>query len=303
MKKKIFFLLILLFPCLSFAAHEGYFSSASDNGITGILETPTARVMDENHFRVFINQADPYRNYGAAFSLYGRLELSGRFTEILNTDMSERSGSIWNGYGNYKDKFIAGKFLLLKEGKYNPALAVGVNDPEGTKLYGAQYVVASKQIYPFDFTAGMGLGRFGDKPFSEYGAKDILTNFVNPKEYINNGNPFFSVNFRPSEKFSLFYEYNPVKYEIHKEDPAVQTGQITSDSKHSIGMRYYFGEHAYATLSWQRGNTLGIGMAFPFEMGKPLIPIYVRKTIFKYSITLKLYTILVIFTYILNRVN
>ncbi len=69
-------------------------------------------------------------------------------------------------YGNFKDKAIDLKYQFLSEGKYMPALAIGIMDPHGTRVYPSQYIVASKQIYPFDFTIGFGNGRFGKKPLT-----------------------------------------------------------------------------------------------------------------------------------------
>jgi len=280
-------LLFLLFICSLSAAFaespEGAFNSSSENGLTGIFETPTARIMDENTFRVFYNQSKPYRNYGVGVSLYDRLELSGRFTEIIGADMTESDSEYWGDYGDYKDKFIAGKFRVRKESKYLPEIAVGLSDPQGTKLFGAQYFVMSKQIYPFDFSFGMGLGRYGDKAFRKYGQKDVLTNFVNLKEYYNNGNPFFSVNFRPSDKYAIVYEYNPIDYESRTEDPAVRRGLVGTDSKHSIGIRYFAHDNLYFTLSYQRGEQVGFGVTMPFRIGEPVVPIYNQQPIFSES--------------------
>lgn len=104
--RRLFLVILLLISTFGFALSEtrdGYFSSSSENGITGILETPSARIMEENTFRMNFSQVKPYRNYGLSVSLYDRLELSGRFTEILGADMSDQDSVYWDGYGNYKD--------------------------------------------------------------------------------------------------------------------------------------------------------------------------------------------------------
>lgn len=272
----------LLLPTVSFADEdhsEGYFSSSSENGLTGVFETQTARIMNNNHFRLGFNQTKPYRNYFAAVSIFNRLELSGMFTEIMGTRVQPDS-DYWKGYGDYKDKFVGVKLKIVNEGKYTPAVAIGLNDPHGTKLYGAQYIVASKQLYPFDLSAGIGIGRLGDKPFNTYSKADIIQNFFNPKEYYSHGNPFFSINFRPSKKYSIVYEYNPIEYNKHTEDPAVSFGLVHSDSHHSVGVRYYVGDNFYVTGSYQRANTFGVGLTMPFEIGAPLIPIYNKKVVF-----------------------
>lgn len=269
--------------CLAVSAFadEGYFNSSSENGLTGIFESPTARIMSEDYFRMGLFQTKPYRNYALAVSLYDRIELSGRFTEIIGVDMGQFNEDYWGGYGNYKDKFVAAKIRLRKESKYLPELSLGLNDPHGTKLFGAQYFALSKQIYPFDFTFGMGLGRFGEIPFSNYGKKDIIENYLNPKEFNDNGNPFFSVNFRPSKKWSLLYELSPVDYDKNPQDPAIQSHLIKGKSKNNFGARYYLSDNLYLTASYQRGDTVGLGITMPFKMGKPVVPIYQPK--FKFT--------------------
>ena len=284
MKKVLLFLLCICSLSAAFAeSPEGYFNSSSENGLTGIFETPTARIMENNTFRMGFFQTKPYRNYGLAVSLYDRLELSGRFTEVIGYKMKDVDSEYWGGYGDYKDKFIAAKFQLREESKYLPAIAIGINDPHGTKLYGAQYFVMSKQVYPFDFSFGMGLGRFGDKDFKEYSKTDVLKNVVNLKEYYDNGNAFFGVNFRLNDKFGLLYEYNPVDYERHKYDPAVIDGLVKSESRHSFGLRYFAHDNLYFTLSYQRGEQVGFGVTMPFRIGEPVVPIYNQQPIFSES--------------------
>jgi len=273
MNVKIYVFIMLLLLSTFANASEGYFGSSSENGITGIFDSPTARLLPNNHFRIGYFKADPYSNYVGAVSLFDRFELSGKIGEIAVTDW-QNDEDYWSGYGNYKDKFVAFKYRFFKETKYRPALAVGINDPTGTKLFGAQYFVLSKQIYPFDFSIGMGLGRYGDTQFSSYGRKDILKNFFSPKEYIKNGNLFYSVQFRPSDRFSLLYEYSPIDYEKQIEDPAVKYNAIGKTSKHNFGLRYYVSPNFYLTASYQRGDTFGFGVTMPFEIGEPVIPIY-----------------------------
>ena len=127
-------------------AADAPFDGPANWGGTGLMETPTARVLKEGRYRIGVSQIDPYRYYyGAASPLKG-LEIGGRVTEVLNVPVPG-----FPDYGNYKDKAIDLKYQFLPEGKWWPALAVGLMDPHGTRIYPSQYVVMSKQIYPFRF--------------------------------------------------------------------------------------------------------------------------------------------------------
>ena len=57
----------------------------------------------------------------------------------------------------------------MPESKWFPALAIGLHDFHGTKLFEAQYVALSRQIFPLDFTIGLGTKRLkGAKiPFTD----------------------------------------------------------------------------------------------------------------------------------------
>ncbi len=122
------------------------------------MEIPTARVLHDGVLRIGAAQALPYRWITAAMGVFPGLEFSGRFTELTNVETRMK------GYGNYKDKAFDLKYQLLPESKRFPALAVGVHDFHGTRLFPAEYLVLSRQISPFDFTIGLGTKRLGRGP-------------------------------------------------------------------------------------------------------------------------------------------
>ena len=203
-----FFLLILYFSLITavFAGDEP-FIGPSNWGATGLMETPTARVMKEDTFRIGTGQVYPYRYYYGAMGLFKGLEIDGKVTEIIGV----KSG-LGSSYGDYKDKSIDLKYQFLSEDMYLPALALGIRDPTGNRLYTGQYLVASKQIYPFDFTLGFGNGRFGKSPSVTSPTDTFGAEILNhPREWARDAQPFWGIQFSPSEKYSLMMEYNPIK--------------------------------------------------------------------------------------------
>ena len=59
------------------------FTRPNNFGVTGLLETPNARVMPENRYRLGATQVHPYRYYFGTVGLFDRIEVNGRVTEVI----------------------------------------------------------------------------------------------------------------------------------------------------------------------------------------------------------------------------
>jgi len=257
----------------AFASDEP-FTYPSNWGGTGLMEIPTARLIKENTYRIGISQIEPYRIFYGAISPIKGLEIDGRITEILGTETTNPG---WQNYGNYKDKSIDFKYQLIPEGKYMPAIALGIMDPHGTRIYSSQYVALSKQIYPFDFTIGFGNGRFGKTPLPSQGEGIKIEMISSPGEWLDDSQPFWGLQFAPSEKYALMLEYSPIRYHKQTNDPAQSKYfQEEVQLNYNFGFRWKPVKWAEIDLSYQRGDEIGVNFSMPFEFGKPLIPIYDR---------------------------
>jgi hypothetical protein len=266
-------LLLIGLPSGWVIAADAPFDGPANWGGTGLMEIPTARVMKEGYYRFGASQIYPYRYYYGAVSPLPGVEIDGRVTETLDLDISSRSG--WSGYGNYKDKAIDLKYQFVKEGKWTPALAVGIMDPHGTRIYPSQYIVASKQIYPFDLTIGFGNGRFGKQPLPEQGEGIRVEIFSDNASWRRDGQFFWGVQFALTDEVLLMAEYNPIRYESQTHDPA-QNKHFTEavPSKYNFGVRWRPWEWLEADLSWQRGNQIGMNLSASFDLGTPMIPLF-----------------------------
>lgn len=274
------FILFVSFFLIYFFSNTPSFSSSSDEpfigpsnwGGTGLMEIPTARVMKENTFRFGFSQIDPYRHFYGAISPIKGLEIDFRVTEILGTEITAPG---WEGYGNTKGKTIDLKYQIIPEGKYLPAIGIGIMDPHGTRNYASQYLVASKPIYPFDFTLGFGNGRFGKKPLPSQGEGFKIEMFSDFRGWLRDSQFFWGIQFVSSDKYALMLEYNPIQYHKQTNDPAHDKYfKEPVSSKYNIGLRYNLWDWAKVDLTYQRGDTVGINISMPFEIGKPLRPIY-----------------------------
>ena len=117
---------------------------------TGLMEIPTARILDDGVIRVGISQALPFRWYGGGMGIFPGFEFTGRLTEITNIDPG------FEGQSTTKDKAFDIKYQVIPESKWLPAVALGYHDLFGTQLFEAQYIVLSRQIFLLILLLGTG---------------------------------------------------------------------------------------------------------------------------------------------------
>ncbi len=245
------------------------FLAPNNFGVTGLLETPTARVIRENRYRLGATQVHPYRYYFGTVGLFDRIEVNGRVNEVIGVP------ALSAGYGNYKDKAFDFKLQFLKEGTYLPALAVAVSDPHGTRVYASQAIVASKRIHPFDFSLGFGNGRLGKRQLPAQGEGFRIELLTNPREWAREALPFGGIHVAATPWLSLLAEYSPIRYERQTSDPAREKNFPTAvRSPFNFGARVKPFRWLEVGASWQRGDVFGVTASVDFEIGRPLVPIY-----------------------------
>ena len=241
----------LLCICLLAAparAGDKPFDMSANWGGTGLMEIPTARILPDGAMRLGAAGASPYSWYSFGFGVLPGLEFSGRYTDVSNIP-----GGLGPAFGSYKDKAFDIKYQLLPESKIGPAVALGWNDFQGTRLFEAQYIVISRQIYPLDFTLGMGRKRL-----------------KGPLNIADEIGFWGGVEWALTDRLHLMAEYNPIEYQKDQLPPrGVPEG---SDSPFNVGLRYRTWLGFDLGLSYQRGDTLGFAAHLQFELGRPILP-------------------------------
>ncbi|HEY6096901.1 MAG TPA: YjbH domain-containing protein, partial [Candidatus Deferrimicrobium sp.] len=252
-------------------AGEDPFTGPNNFGVTGLLETPNARVMKENRYRLGATQVYPYRFYYGTVGLFDRLEVTGWVTEVIGVPAFNNGSA----YGDTKDKAVDAKLLLLKEGEHLPALAVVITDPHGTRIYASQSIVASKRILDFDISLGFGNGRLGMRPLPAQGEGFKVELITDPGKWAREALPFGGIQYAATPWLSLLAEYSPIRYEVQTTDPA-QPKYFTSavPSRLNFGARIKPLRWLELDASYQRGNELGVSASVAFDIGRPLVPIY-----------------------------
>jgi hypothetical protein len=232
-----FFFFHLLNTSPAYARDYPFDRSANWLG-TGLMEIPTARVLEDGVIRLGAAQALPFRWFGGGMGIFPGLELTGRLTEITNIPTS------FPGYGANKDKAFDIKYQLIPESKWLPAVALGYNDFYGTQLFEAQYIVLSRQIFPFDFTFGYGNGR--------------LDGF------------FGGIEVALHPRLHFIAEYNPIDYGA--DVPSARGVPEGAEWPVNFGLRYRILPVLDLGVSYQRGDTFGLSLNFQTGLGKPVLP-------------------------------
>ncbi|MDC0237531.1 YjbH domain-containing protein [Gammaproteobacteria bacterium] len=129
---------------------------ASDFGVTGLLDVPTARMSEDGDLSLTISRQRVADIYNLTYQATPWLETTFRYT-IFNPRKVFGSGD------QKKDRSYEAKLRVVTEGTLRPELAIGVRDILGSGLWGGEYVVASKRIGNFDGTVGVGWGRFSER--------------------------------------------------------------------------------------------------------------------------------------------
>lgn len=212
------------------------------------MEIPTARVLDDGELRFGFSHAYPYNWYGLAIGIFPGLEASGRVTEIRNVE-----GEFFT---HRKDRSFDLKYQLLEESRRFPAVAIGVMDFFGTRVYPAEYVALNRQFFPLDLTLGFGHNRLrGPVQLPLWESVGV----------------FGGMELALHEKLHLVAEYNPIEYE--RDSPAVR-GAVPEGASFpvNVGVRWKPFEGVDLGISYQRGDTLGVMVHLDAILGKPILP-------------------------------
>lgn len=129
-------------------------SSSLFGGSLGLNTIPTARMDIAGTGRVGVARSAPYTHVAAGIQLTPSL-----FVGLRQTYEAEN----FNDTATHLYPGIDAKLLLVKEKKFRPAIAAGVQSAFGHKRMAGEYITLSKRYHAFDMTVGGGWGRMGTR--------------------------------------------------------------------------------------------------------------------------------------------
>jgi opacity protein-like surface antigen len=205
------------------------------NGATGLIDMPSGEAQKDSTFSFSTSLIGSVTRSTLSFQFSERLSGSFRFQTWRDYDPVE---------GDESDRSIDLRYQLLKEGRYAPALTIGLQDLTGQGLYSSEYVAATKTFGDkVKVTAGLGWGRlgshggigelFGDRPPVD------PTGVPNVDQWFRGeAAPFAGVEYKVNDNWTLKAEYSSDDYTLEQD-----RGLIERDSPFNFGVEYQRGPY------------------------------------------------------------
>ncbi len=253
----------------------------NDFGMTGLMQTPTARMGRTGNLGVGASFVGEYYRYFFGLHALPWLEGVFRYTDIRNRLFSDSFA--FSGNQSFKDRGADLKFLLVDEGAFMPAIALGVQDGLGTGQFSGEYIVASKRWYDLDFSFGMGWGyyagskgvfsnpliKFSDS-FRKRGATSTFGGTANISKFFRGETVglFGGVHWRtPLEGLSVKIEYESKDYENEPKG-----NMFEQALKLNFGLSYRPFDWVDIAVGLERGNTFSFRTVLRSNLNTASVP-------------------------------
>ena len=284
---------LLIFTCVAclFVSAKLTFSqehssiSLSNFGLPGIIDLPSAKRLPDGELVVTHHNNEHSFMTGISFQALPRVGVTFRYGG------QGSGGDYAQGRKNW-DRSFNTHISIIDEGKYLPAISVGLRDFIGTGWYSSEYIVGTKSIGDLELSAGLGFGRLaGRNSFSNpFGI--LSSRFETRQENRKTGDrggtlgninwfhgetsPFYGINYRPTKKITLSAEYTP-------DLMSKELQYMDVKSPWNFGASYHFNDYANLAAQYLHGNLFSVTAQVtvnpnrpPLEGGKELAPVPMR---------------------------
>lgn len=129
-----------------------YDQTPNMTGFLGLNTIPNARMDTSGNIRLGISTSDPYMHSYIGVQATPFLFLNLRQT-AETSNIIKKADHLYPG--------IDTKIRLMREGTYTPDISIGLQSAFGHKRMSGEFLAMSKRHNNFDFTLGIGWGRFG----------------------------------------------------------------------------------------------------------------------------------------------
>ncbi len=192
------------------------YNSLNSHGIVGLVNTPNARILENNTLALSIHKQDNVKNLSVSYTAFNFLELSISSIETNNKNISKNLG---------EEHTSTSVKIRVKEEGMLPALAIGLNNFDGPATNSSEYIVANYGLSNFDFSLGIGWGALNAN--DDYSNKlsniddNLLTRPGNLSPYSEtqvddffsgeNVSVFGGINYALDSNFLVKFEYDTYK--------------------------------------------------------------------------------------------
>lgn len=239
-------------------------------GATGLIDMPSGEAQPDAQLSVTSSHFGPISRTTLSFQITPRISASFRFLGIRDWNATAAcQPSCTTGvdqFDTYYDRSFDLRFQALDEGKYVPAVTIGLQDFAGTGVLSGEYVAATKTITPnVKVTAGLGWGRLGSKgsigsPFGVRPPIDIGSggNFNYDQWFKGPASPFAGVEWQVNDRWTVKGEYSSDAYE----EEAERRNTFERKSAFNFGVEYQPSEYYRLGAYYMYGSKLGVAGQF-----------------------------------------
>ncbi len=225
-------------------------------GVPGGIDTPSAFHRPEGDFAVAASSVGGFFRSTITFQALPWLSGSFRYVGIDDLNLF--------GFDDYYDRSFDLRFRLLEEGRYLPAVTLGLQDFVGTGVLAGEYLVASKRFGPrFSVSAGLGWGRLGSfggigEPFGDRPPIDVGEGGEPNVDQWFRGDaaPFASIDWRATDRLRVKLEYSSDDYRLERRQGIVdRDGPVNAAIEYQLTPEIAVGAYAL------HGSEVGAGFS------------------------------------------
>ena len=235
---------------------------------------PNARFHNEGSIGVIFSSFEPYDRISIYAAPFSWMEAIYQYTDVstrLYSDSFEFSRN-----QTYKDKGFDAKFMLYREKKFFPQIAVGFRDIAGTGLFSSEYIVGTKSVRNVDLSIGAGWGYLSNNKFKNV-FSNISDRFNQRSINVGQGGEISASSFFRGKEMGLFggmeifFPFTKglrFKIEYDSTDYNNEAGNnLEFDSRYNFGFTYPTSKNSKISLSYIRGNTLSFNFSLVTDYG------------------------------------
>jgi hypothetical protein len=249
-------------------------------GATGLIDMPSGEMQPDGMLTITSSHFGPISRTTLTFQITPRL--SGSFRYLGVRDWNKNIGCLpactgVDSFKTYYDRSFDLRYQVMREGRYLPAVSVGLQDFVGTGIVAGEYVVATKHVTPdLKVTAGLGWGRLGSYGAigAPFGTRPPLVigaggNFNVDQWFRGPAASFGGLEWQINDKWAFKAEYSSDAYAI--ESGARRT--FERKSPFNFGIEYQANERIRLGAYAMHGSEIGVSLSFMAQPKKPMIPL------------------------------
>lgn len=246
-------------------------------GLPGMIDMPSALGSEDADLAFIVSHFRNQTRSTLTFQISERLTASFRYSMLY--DVRSSPNPLGEIYPYIFDRSFSVHYRFVDEGRYRPALAIGINDLLGTGMYGGEYVVASKTFSPrVRGTVGIGWGRLGSfggftNPLASVFGDGFRTRPTDrgpqggtfePGAWFHGDAAFFGgVEWQATDKLRFVAEYSSDDYA--REDGTA----FDRKSPLNFGVSYQYSDRTTLTANYLYGSEFGIQLTYVINPKQP----------------------------------